>query len=253
LLSWLIADIVFRRSLPSRFGGGGVRITVRGAGLRALRPNLADADPTLFRLAEEVVSPGHRIWDIGANVGFFTLAAANRAGPDGEVLAVEPDVDLVRLLLWSRRELDRARNAPVDVLCAAISATAGVARLVVAGRARASNALLGFGHSQMGVSRETRSVATLSLDDLLAAGPRPDVVKIDAEGAEAAIIRGAGRLLAEVRPVLAIEVTPGPVGEEVTMALTAAGYLLYDAEAPPGERLPLATAPWNCLAVPRPS
>lgn len=51
---------------------------------------MARVDPALMRLAAETVGRGDIVWDIGANLGLFSFAAAVAASPSGRVLAVEP-------------------------------------------------------------------------------------------------------------------------------------------------------------------
>ena len=79
--------------------------------------------------------------------------------------------------------------------------------------------------------------------------PAPQFVKIDVEGAEEAVLRGATRLLSQVRPRLLCEVT-GRNSRSVTKLLRDHGYRLYDAEKPSGERQPDEAAAWNTLALP---
>ena len=67
-------------------------------GLRYLRWALGKVDPALFRWVEAYVKPGSVVWDVGANLGLFSFAAAARAGSDGAVVAFEPDTQLVAMI-----------------------------------------------------------------------------------------------------------------------------------------------------------
>jgi len=93
-LEQMTHPFTIRRRLPRPFDAARIYATTEG-GLRYLRPNMGRVDPILLSLAEELITPGDIVWDIGANVGLFSFAAAVAAGPDGYVLAVEPDVQLV--------------------------------------------------------------------------------------------------------------------------------------------------------------
>lgn len=246
--------IVLRRRLPPEFGRLPIYVSPEGGGLRYWRRNLRRADPQLLALATEFVALDSTIWDIGANVGLFTFAAAARSGPKGFILAVEPDVDNCRLLLLSHaRALSaRAPVAPVTVLSVAVHEPGmRFARFVVAARARASNALAGFGRSQVGAVREERDVVLVTLDELLDHYLEPRLIKIDVEGAEASILLGAKRLLESARPVLLIEVG-SESRDAVRSILRAARYRILDGAKPPAERADLDTPPWNCIAIPVP-
>src|ERR1700733_11552803 len=110
--------LVVRRRLPPPFASARIYVSTEG-GLRYLARTMAEVDPALLRLAAEVVGPGDTVWDIGANMGLFSFAAAVAAGPSGRVLAVEADTDLAGQLC--RSAADNARHASVDVLPAAVS------------------------------------------------------------------------------------------------------------------------------------
>lgn len=244
----LVRGRSFSRRLPAAFGA--VRIFVSGdARLRNLLPGRKALDPVLLAQVRATVKSETSIWDIGANVGVFAFAAAGLAGPNGRVLAVEPDPWLFGLLQRSR-SANRGKLGEVELLCAAVADRAGIARFHIAARGRASNALAGFGNSQMGGVREELLVPIVTLDQLLEATFVPELVKIDVEGAELLALQGARRLLAEVRPRLLLEVAEANA-EAVTALLHGAGYRLFDAADPARGLPPVARAVWDTLAVPK--
>lgn len=248
LLERLSRHRVVRRRLPRAFGSRTLYVTPDAA-LRLWLPGLGRFDPQLLDLAAELVAPGDRVWDVGANVGLFAFAAAHRAGRRGEVLAIEADDGLTALLHRSAAG-GVPDAAPVEILTAAVADEVGLARFAIAERGRAGSHLAAAGGStQTGGVRERRPVVTVTLDWLLARRPPPTVVKVDVEGAEAACLRGAERLLAEARPKLLCEVTDAN-GAEVGAILARHRYRLFDAAAPPDERRELDRPVWNTLAIP---
>jgi FkbM family methyltransferase len=229
---------IVRRRLPAELGGHALFVSPDAA-LKLWRRDLRQSDPLLLGLAAELVRKGDVVWDVGANVGLFAFAAAFAAGPTGRVAAIEADDWLAALVRRSAQTAGPA-YAPVEVLAAAVADRAGVLDLHIATRGRAGNHLGAVaGSTQTGGIREVRKVATVTLDGLLAAFPAPRLLKIDVEGAEALCLRGAGRLFAEVRPVLVCEVA-AENAEEVGEILRRHGYTLFDAALPPERRAPLA-------------
>jgi FkbM family methyltransferase len=239
--------VVLKRRLPAKVGGNVVFVTP-DASLRFWRRNLTAADPALFDIAAELVRPGEVVWDIGANVGLFTFAAAALAGATGRVLAVEPDTWLVELLRRSAR-LNLGTRARVDVLPAAVADVVGIGQLHIARRGRSSNYLSGAGLSQAGGSRGVQQVVTVTLDWLLEHYGAPTLVKIDVEGAEDRVLRGAARLLSTVQPVILCEVAQENA-VVVSSILKSCRYTLLNADLQPRQRQPLESAVWNTLAWP---
>lgn len=244
----LSRNVVLRRRLPPELGSLRLFVTP-GSMLAYWRRDLRRVDPTLLSVVREHIRPGDVVWDVGANVGLFGIAAAGLAGPSGRVLLVEADTWLVGLLRRSAAAA-RATGLHVDVLPAAASDAVGIAEFEIARRGRAANYLAdAMGSTSTGGVREAQLVPTVSLDWLLERFPAPRFLKIDVEGAEDRVLRGATRLLAEARPVLLCEVT-GRVRDAVTAILRQARYRLYDAEAEASARRPLESAAWNTLAYP---
>jgi len=235
--------IIVRRRLPSPFAAARIYVSSEG-GLRFLGLGMTQVDPALLRLAAETVRRGDTVWDIGANVGLFSFAAAVAAGPSGRVLAVEPDTVLTGLL--RRSVAVNICHAPVDVLSAAVSDEESLARFHVAKRNRATNHLDGYGTSQTGGVRSTQLVPALTLDWLAARFPPPDTIKIDVEQAEVAVLAGGSHVLGFARTVIC-EVA-GRNSAVVRDMLGRHGYTLYG-DLPANERVPVDDAPANTLAV----
>jgi FkbM family methyltransferase len=247
ILENLLRDRARRRRLPAAFGHAPIIMSAAG-GLGALVKPVEDYDPTLLRLARTLVNPGDVVWDIGANVGLFSVACAAIAAETGKVIAFEPDAVLVQLLRRTGA-LQTASAAPITVVPTAVARETGLRSFSIASRARASNALTGYGNSQMGGTSETQTVVTFAVDCLTQWLPIPDVMKIDVEGAETEVLLGATNLLKSKRPLIICEVSDGNA-QEVSRLLHEAEYQLYDASKPIEEGASIAEASWNTVAVP---
>ncbi|HEY6187700.1 MAG TPA: FkbM family methyltransferase [Pyrinomonadaceae bacterium] len=137
------------------------------------------------------IERGWRSIDIGANHGYYTLIMADAAGPEGSVLAVEPNPRLADLL---KRNIDvNGFPRSTTLLSKAISdESASRVRFVIPEGNRSMNGTLcGAG----GAGDKVFEVETITLDEATSAWPRVDFIKIDAEGAEEGIWRGMHRTL----------------------------------------------------------
>ena len=240
--------IVIKRRLPEAVGGMPVYVSP-DAQLKYLRVGADAFDAGLLRLAQEHVSHDAVIWDVGANVGVFTFAAAGLA-PEGQVFAIEADPWLAALLRRTSA-LPEYETRRVTVLSVALSDKNGTAEFVIARRGRASNYLSDAGGwSQAGGVRERIRVPTLTIDTLLEQFPRPKFVKIDVEGAEIMVLRGASKLLRDVRPTLYVEVGREN-SDEISQILHAFDYDLYDSTKSLLDRVALPRCARDTLAVPQ--
>lgn len=189
-------------------------------------------ESTLFAEIEPLAAKGGVFYDIGAHVGFFTLAWRKLGGSQVEAFEpVESNATIVRELL-ARNQIDRARVngcalgnytgqgtlmvAPHDLgatSAAFISEVGGVQELEGSALRAASTAA---------------SVPLWKLDEYMAKAELvpPAVMKIDAEGAEATILEGAMTVLKTYRPILFAEVHNIDTGLLVADLLANLNYQL---------------------------
>jgi len=248
LAEQLSRGVVLRRRLPPNFGRLPIYITPE-AGLRYWS-TMSRVDTVLYEMAEEIVKPNSVVWDVGANVGLFSICAAARSGQPGSVVAIEPDFWLANLInrTAQRLEANHYNCAPVEVLCASISDSTRISKLAIAQRARASNYLIeAVGSTEARGVRCVQPTVTLTLDFLLDYFPPPSVLKIDTETHEVNVLKGATRLLREVRPTIWCEVS-AQNSDEITTLLHGAQYKLYGAQVRPHQ--PIDRAWFHTLAVP---
>jgi FkbM family methyltransferase len=209
---------------------------------------MSKVDCLLYDMAEELVKPGAVVWDVGANVGLFSLCAASTSGRSGFVLSIEPDFWLAHLINRSRQRLTRYDCSEVQVLCASVSDAHRVSSLAIAASGRASNHLIGALESPEAKSvRSVQPAASVTLDFLLDYFPAPSVLKIDVETHEVSVLKGAARLLKEARPTIWCEVSREN-SAQVTQLLRSAGYELYGANIQPHP--PTEGAWFQTLALP---
>jgi FkbM family methyltransferase len=213
-----------------RVGGDKIRIHVTpDSQLKYLKPGRNALDRDLIEIAERFLRPDSVVWDAGANVGIFSFAAAMLA-PDGVVVAIEPDAWLVSILRKTAG-MEKCRECTIHVLPVAVADTDSTATLLIAARGRASNALESVGgRSQMGGVRERQQIRTTRLDTLLESMPAPDFIKMDIEGAELLALRGAQKIITEIRPVFYIEVG-SDVSADVMNLFAANDYLAVSPES----------------------
>jgi FkbM family methyltransferase len=131
---------------------------------------------------------GDVFYDVGANAGFYSLLAATLVGPGGKVFAFEPLPENMESI---REQIEANGLANCEPVPMAVGARSGEAEFsfIPGGSANAH-----LGPSLSGNERSIR-VRTTSLDDFLSDRPMPSLVKVDVEGAEMEVVRGASRLL----------------------------------------------------------
>ncbi|MCX5909718.1 MAG: FkbM family methyltransferase [Deltaproteobacteria bacterium] len=242
--------IMIKRRLPLSVGGAALYVSPESA-LSYWKFKMEDVHHELLEFAQAFVREGYSAWDLGANLGVFSFAAAGLAKKAGFVLAVEPDIWLANILQCSCRLLS-SRQACVRVLCVAVTDNLGISELYIA-RNRSSNVLAGSNRStEAGGARELQQAIHVSVDWLSEYFPAPQVMKIDVEGHEAHVLRGALKTLQKHQPFILIEVWENNA-EEVTELLHGLEYDLYDVTQSFGCCEPIPRATFSTLALPRSS
>ena len=160
--------------------------------------------------------PGDVFYDLGANVGFYTLLAAQRVAA-GNVYAFEP---LPRNIEYLRKHLKLNRVSNAELLELAVCDVVGIASFQ-----EASNSSVG--HLEDGGSTQVR---TATLDSLLLQGKilPPSLIKIDIEGAELLALRGACEAFRRFRPVLFLATHSRELHTECVQLLVSWGYECKD-------------------------
>lgn len=169
---------------------------------------LGDYEPSETRFILSRLAPGDVFLDIGANVGWFSILAADRVGTSGRVHAFEPRAETARLL--TRSIADNGFSDRVTLHVTALGAADGESRLL---GSEASTNLGGFRlarDADEAFPRMTSEVVSLTALDSLPIEAPVRLIKLDVEGAEPQVLEGARNLIARDRPVILSEVfAPG--------------------------------------------
>jgi FkbM family methyltransferase len=186
-------------------------------------------EPEKHRVLQAALAPGMTFVDVGACKGDFTLLAAASVGPQGRVVAVEPEPVNAS---WLRRSVGLSAARNVEVMEMALGDASGRAvlhRVDVIGGADSSSGLHSLLEGGL-ATHDTIEVDAQTLDGLLGTLgiARVDVIKIDVEGWEVAVLRGAAGTLTRQRdpPVILIDLHPdlGVDPLEVADILREYGY-----------------------------
>jgi FkbM family methyltransferase len=206
--------------------------------LRVLRKKTYE--PELVELAARYLDPERDVLDIGANVGLLTVFFARSIQPPHKVLSVEP-TPLAQSYL--RRNIERNAVAEkVVVFDGLVTEKPGSYELhVIPGKEEYSSLGNIVHKSTTGEQSRTIQVAGETVDHLVGRfGVRPGFVKIDTEGAELFVLRGAIQTLRRERPVLLMELSDrllaslGCSSEQVFALLRENGYRVVNADDPAG-------------------
>lgn len=191
----------------------------KGAGVTLFYVVREEYEPEVAHL-EKLVGPGDVFVDAGANCGVYTVAAGHFVGPKGSVLAFEPGEGSLAML---RKNVALNGFTHVRVFPLALSEKSGRARLYAESHG-ASSFTLGETEAGRELSFE---IETVTLDEILAREgvTKVDAIKMDVEGAEELILRGARDLFGRCRPKVIFEINPSAAARLQLAELGAWNFL----------------------------
>jgi FkbM family methyltransferase len=214
---------------------GGLRLFIdladHAIGLNIIRGRFERAE---IAFVKSQLRPGQFVVDAGAHIGFFTMHMAQAVGAEGHVFAFEPFRPNADLLERSAAENDWAPRITLER--AAVGHESGWGDLTFAPHTLNSGGafLVGAGGALAGHAVE--HVRTIALDDYPLRRPIA-LIKMDVEGAEPLLLRGAGRLIRQDRPVILTEVhdeqlarVSGSTARDFFATVTALGYSCHSIE-----------------------
>ena len=181
----------------------------------------ASDDALSLKIFEAYARRSRSIWDVGANVGLYFLTAAVTAPAGAVVTAFEPQPGLAAML---RDHVHRNRFASARVVEVAASDRVGEAELTVPASDRMATLVPRFLEQRELRALKRHHVRLLTLDgwaDEIAG--YPDLLKIDVEGHEEAVIKGAETVLTH-RPTLLLEISRENSSSPVVASLFEYGY-----------------------------
>ena len=186
-------------------------------------------DRETIRVYSSIVEPGMTVLDIGANIGAHALHLAKLVGPGGKVIAFEP-TQWAYGKLCANLALNEALATRVVAVQAFLAEDAGDGEI---GRIHASWPLDAEDvHPKLrGRRMPTKGAMTTTLDGFLKDHDGTiGFIKIDVDGYECRVLRGAMKTLRRHRPVLVMELSPyilterGSSLEELLGLVKEAGY-----------------------------
>jgi FkbM family methyltransferase len=239
-----------RRSALPVLGGSGRGLRVR-VGESVMRVS-GRGEPEVERAMLDLLSPGDVVFDVGANIGWYSLLASRAVGPRGSVLAFEPSLENA-VLAQQNAAVNNLAN--ITVVPAALTDRDGWLTFLnkgsLEGRLEKDDSAAQAERRTARVAQvESRTLVPITTLDswLEQTGQRPpDLVKIDVEGAEVGVLRGMERTLRGAGPTLIIELHG--TREEVADLLDGFDYEHRAIE----QGLPTREAAWWAHIVARPA
>jgi FkbM family methyltransferase len=175
------------------------------------------------RLFKELVQPGAVVFDIGANIGVFTIPLAHLVGPAGLVVAIEPE----RMNYYTLCA-NVAINNLQSVVCLRYCVSDETGSMTVPDLD--PNVRQNFGGLELDKPETSMGgypISVIKLDQLDLASSLK-LIKIDVEGMELQVLRGAAKTIEEHRPFLYVENDRLEKSSRLMSYIASLGYRMWD-------------------------
>jgi FkbM family methyltransferase len=158
-------------------------------------------EPVQTQAFIKTLKKGDVLFDVGANVGYYTVLGSRLAGNQGKVFSFEP---LVRNISYLYRHVKINKLDNVTIIPSACSNNQSIVTFLespIASMGRIENSAINT------ASTNATLVSTVSLDAVAAKlTAQPNVLKIDVEGAELAVLQGAEKIITDFKPAIFLSV-----------------------------------------------
>jgi FkbM family methyltransferase len=197
---WQIRKVLNLFPFEQQFSRSRIIASNRNDGVSALINNQGMYDPNNMRLLREVLDqPGRVVFDVGANIGSYTLLASEQPA---QVFAFEPHPETFRIL---KSNVDLNGRSNVNLFCLALGSKNGKAFLTDRASS-AINQLVEHSERELHSERGLIKVHTVRADSFIdEVGVVPEILKVDAEGHEYEVLEGFGDYLTRI-DLLLIEI-----------------------------------------------
>ena len=186
----------------------------------------------------EQLKPGHVFFDVGAHHGWDSIWTLTSVGKEGRVYSFEPSPANLSILEWHRTH---NKFSQWTIIPNAVSETDSHQVdffLIDTGDSPMNSLTSGEPGKPLMSGRDISkiSIDTITLDTFCnGINLNPDLVKIDVEGAELLVLRGAAKLLRECRPTIILAVHPywlpaGQSSKQIFDLFTSYGYTIYNSK-----------------------
>ncbi len=180
-------------------------------------------------LIRGILRAGDTFWDIGANIGYYTLLGAACVGPTGRVLAFEPFPPA-----WERLQRNVRLNSFGQIRCVNAAVTSAAGRAPLFFHRYVADGVAHLAALDRRMSSVTCDTVTLDRFRSECNEPPPIMMKVDVEGAEKAVLMGGrGILSSATPPMLLVEMEDehfanfGTSSAEIQDLLSPLGFTAY--------------------------